>query len=69
MKCKKSVVVYVVDNMRTQLENTDLLLALLLFGVGDILKLPKFSNKLFKTTEQSSGIHIGLRKLAWMPVK
>ena len=31
-------------------------------GEGEGDKLPKFSNKLL-TTEQSSGIHIGLRKV------
>ena len=31
-------------------------------GVGEGDKLPKFSNKLL-STEQSSGIHVGLRKV------
>ena len=65
MKLHNQFLYFVIDDMITQEKIQKLLL--FLFGVegggggkGD--KLPKFSNKLL-TTEQSSGIHIGLRKV------
>ena len=51
---------FVIDDMITQEKILKLLLVL--FGLEGGDKLPKFSNKLL-TTEQSSGIHIGLRKV------
>ena len=50
---------FVIDDMITQ-EIIQKLLLFFVWGGGD--KLPKFSNKLL-TAEQSSGIHIGLRKV------
>ena len=61
MKCTKSFIVFVIDDMITQEKIQKLLFLCLGDGErGD--KLPKFSNKLL-TAEQSSGIHIGLRSL------
>ena len=50
---------FVIDDMITQ-EKIQKLLLFFVWVEGD--KLPKFSNKLL-TTEQSSVIHIGLRKV------
>ena len=45
MKCTKSAVVFVVDDMRTQRENTEIIIDILCGGGGDVIcKLPMFSN-------------------------
>ena len=58
---RNEAVVFVIDDMITQ-EKIQKLLLFFVWGWGGGGKLPKFSNKLL-TAEQSSGIHIGLRKV------